>query len=63
MTDAQLGTWLATKGCWTAIRFDGSHSSVVVAKRPGRKLAVVNKQTNKGGPRKVVNGLFVVSTR
>jgi hypothetical protein len=60
MTYGELTTYLLGRHCWSALTFDGSGSSTLVAKRPGGSLAVQNRTTNKGGPRKVVDGLFVV---
>ena len=62
VTYAELTTYLLGRGCWSAMVLDGSHSSTVVAKRPGRRLAVENHPTNHGGAqRAVVDGLFVVA--
>ncbi len=60
MTSAQLTSWLLGRGCYSAMTLDGSHSTQLVAKKPGAELALVNQQTNPGGPRQVVDGLFVV---
>ena len=62
VTYAELTTYLLGRGCWSAMVLDGSHSSTVIAKRPGRHLAVENHPTNPGGAqRAVVDGLFVVT--
>lgn len=62
VTYAELTTYLLGRGCWSAMVLDGSHSSTLVAKRPGRHLAVENHPTNPGGAqRAVVDGLFVVA--
>jgi len=62
VTYAELTTYLLGRGCWSAMVLDGSHSSTVLAKRPGRRLAVENHPTNPGGAqRAVVDGLFVVA--
>lgn len=60
MTSAQLTSWLLGRGCYSAMTLDGSHSTQLVAKKPGAELALVNQQTNPGGPRQLVDGLFVV---
>lgn len=60
MTYAELTTFLRGRGCWSAMTLDGSGSSTLVAKRPHHRLAIENHPTNHGGPRRVVDGLFVV---
>ena len=60
MTYGQLSGYLLGLGCWQAMALDGSASSTVVARTPGHALTVQNHTTDKGGPRKVVDGLFVV---
>lgn len=60
MTYATLTSYLLKRKCTSAIVFDGSGSSTLVAKRPGGKLKTMNKVTAPGGMRKVVNGLYVV---
>jgi hypothetical protein len=62
VTYGELTTYLLDRGCWSALVLDGSHSATLVAKRPGRHLAVENHPTNPGGAqRAVVDGLFVVT--
>ncbi|SHG74830.1 Predicted protein [Jatrophihabitans endophyticus] len=66
MTYAQLTTYLLARKCRSALVFDGSGSSTLVAQRPAKHLAVQNlttasDPTDKGKRlRKVVNGLFLV---
>lgn len=60
MTYSTLTSYLLARKCRSALVFDGSGSSTLVAKRPGRALAVQNLMTAPGGVRALVNGLFVV---
>ncbi len=60
MTYTELGNYTRSLGCWSSMTLDGSKSSTLVAASPGHALAVQNRVTNTGGPRKVVDGLFVV---
>src|SRR5581483_2973686 len=61
MTYGELTTYLRSRACWSAMTLDGSHSSTLVAKRPGHRLRVENHPTNPGGAQRVVvDGLFVV---
>jgi hypothetical protein len=62
MTYAGLTTYLLGKRCVSAIVFEGSTSSTLVARRPGSTMKILNKTTAHGGARKPVNGLFVVTS-